>query len=67
MLGSTPLTEQVLRRFADLPETAQTRYGDLLTQQHAVGVGSGLVWAVGMTALLLASAKAGNAISFGLS
>ena len=67
MAVSNPLFEHILRRFADTPEAAQLRYRDVTTRHHWVGVGSGLLWGLGMTSLLLASTEAGNAISFGIS
>ena len=67
ILASNPVVEQVLRHFADSPEAAQVRYREVPARQHAVGIGSGVVWGVGMAALLLASTEAGSAISFGLS
>jgi len=64
---TNPLFEKILRRFADKPEAAQLRYRDVTTRHHLVGIGSGLLWGLGMTSLLVASTEAGNAISFGLS
>jgi glucose uptake protein len=67
IVASNPVVELVLRHFADAPEAAQVRYREVAARQHALGVGSGVVWGVGMAALLLASTTAGSAISFGLS
>ncbi len=67
MIVSNPLFEQVLRRFADKPAAARVGYGEVAARHHYVGLGSGVLWGVGMSALLLASPKAGSAISFGLS
>jgi len=67
MAVSNPLFERILRRFADKPQDAQRRYRDVSTRHHWLGVGSGLLWGLGMLSLLVASTKAGNAISFGLS
>ncbi|WP_151088629.1 GRP family sugar transporter [Hymenobacter baengnokdamensis] len=64
---SNPVVEQVLRHFADTPEAAQVRYSEVAARQHGIGIGSGVLWGAGMAALLLASTKAGNAVSFGLS
>ncbi|QKZ13010.1 GRP family sugar transporter [Spirosoma sp. KUDC1026] len=70
LLLSNPLLEGIVRRY--IPEekedeTADVNYTDLSTRQHLYGLAGGLIWGIGMGALLLASQPAGNAISFGLS
>lgn len=70
LLLSNPLLEGAVRRF--IPEekddeTADVNYNDLSARQHLYGLGGGLIWGIGMGALLLASQPAGSAISFGLS
>ena len=69
LLVSNPPIERLVGRF--IPEerndsTVQL-YGDLNLGQHLFGLLGGLVWGIGMGALLLASQPAGSAISFGLS
>jgi glucose uptake protein len=70
LLLSNSLLELGVRRF--IPEekedeNAEVGYKDMTFQQHLYGVGGGVIWGIGMGALLLASQPAGSAISFGLS
>jgi len=70
LLLSNPLLEIGVRRF--IPEekddeTAEVSYADMTARQHLYGLGGGLIWGIGMGALLLASQPAGSAVSFGLS
>jgi glucose uptake protein len=69
LLISIPVIEPLTSRF--IPEesnqTAIQSYGDMSAQQHLAGLLGGVVWGIGMGALLLASQPAGSAISFGLS
>lgn len=69
LLISNPLLEQLIGRF--IPQESRQApvktYGTMTMRQHMVGLLGGLVWGIGMGALLLASQPAGSAISFGLS
>ena len=67
LLLSNPLVEYAVRRFV-LPDQAnQTTYAATHRREHFVGLGSGVLWGLGMIALLLGSKQAGDAVSYGLS
>lgn len=64
---SNPLMERLVRRFA-LPDKAdQLSYADTPQREHAVGLGGGLIWGLGLATLLLGAKQAGDAVSYGLS
>ncbi|WP_234733906.1 GRP family sugar transporter [Tellurirhabdus bombi] len=70
LLISNPLIEKGVRRFIpeeEKEDPADVQYTTMSARQHLYGLLGGLVWGIGMGALLLASKPAGNAISFGLS
>jgi glucose uptake protein len=64
---SNPLIERLVRRFAVHDEEGQLSYRDTGRREHLAGLGGGLIWGMGMTALLIGSKQAGDAVSFGLS
>ncbi|GAB4025454.1 GRP family sugar transporter [Spirosoma koreense] len=64
---STPLVEYLVRRFALPDKNGQLTYSQTGLREHLAGLASGLVWGVGMIALLLGTKQAGDAVSYGLS
>ncbi|GAB3903008.1 GRP family sugar transporter [Larkinella knui] len=65
---SNPIIERLTRRFG-LADTGPAKTADrrLTLRQHGIGLASGLLWSLGMAALLLGSPQAGDAVSYGLS
>ncbi|UHG94170.1 GRP family sugar transporter [Spirosoma oryzicola] len=66
LLSNLPV-EYLVRRFILTDEDNQATYADTPLNLHLAGMGGGLIWGVGMIALLLGSKQAGDAVSFGLS
>jgi len=58
-------TLQMMRPFTGTPVTFST-YFKGLTRDHLIGVLGGVIWCVGMSLSIIASGKAGPAISYGL-
>jgi glucose uptake protein len=58
-------TLQMMRPFSGTPVTLST-YFTGLTRDHLIGVLGGVIWCVGMSLSIIASGKAGPAISYGL-
>lgn len=69
LLISNPLIERLIGRFIpeDSKDASVQTYGGMSARHHLFGLLGGLIWGIGMGALLLASQPAGSAISFGLS
>lgn len=69
LLLSNPLFERLMGRYVpeEKNDSLVQTYVDMTARQHLFGLLGGLVWGIGMGALLLASQPAGSAISFGLS
>ncbi len=64
---SNPLIERLVRRFVLPDKDDQTNYWDAGRRDHLAGLAGGLLWGTGLTALLLGSKQAGDAVSYGLS
>ena len=64
---SNPLIEHLVRRFALPDKTEQLTYAQTPFPKHLAGLGGGLIWGMGMIALLIGSKQAGDAVSYGLS
>jgi glucose uptake protein len=58
-------TLQMMRPFSGTPVTFST-YFKGLTRDHLIGVLGGVIWCVGMSLSIIASGKAGPAVSYGL-
>lgn len=67
VLISNPLVESVIRRFILPDQDKQTDYAMTRRREHFVGLASGVLWGLGMIALLIGSKQAGDAVSYGLS
>ncbi len=67
ILLSNPLMEWIIKRLKLLEGENHAKYGDASAKEHALSLGSGFVWGVGMITLLLGSQDAGGAVSYGLS
>ncbi len=64
---SGPLVEYLVRRFALPDKDDQLTYQQTGRREHLAGLAGGLLWGVGMLALLIGSKQAGDAVSYGLS
>lgn len=64
---SNPLIEWLVRRYALPDEDGQLTYQTTGRREHLVGLSGGLLWGIGMIALLIGSKQAGDAVSYGLS
>jgi glucose uptake protein len=64
---SNPLVEYLVRRFALPDKDDQLTYQNTGLREHLVGFSGGLLWGIGMIALLIGSNQAGDAVSYGLS
>ncbi|WP_420149316.1 GRP family sugar transporter [Spirosoma sp.] len=67
LAASNPLVEHLVRRFALPDEDGQLNYQTTGRREHFIGLSGGLLWGVGMIALLIGSKQAGDAVSYGLS
>ncbi|GAB4029554.1 GRP family sugar transporter [Spirosoma jeollabukense] len=64
---SNPLIEYLVRRFALPDQDGQLEYQQTGRREHLIGLSGGLLWGIGMIALLIGSKQAGDAVSYGLS
>ena len=64
---SNPLVEYLVRRFALPDQDGQLSYQETGRREHLIGLSGGLLWGIGMIALLIGSKQAGDAVSYGLS
>lgn len=64
---SNPLIEQLVRRFVLSDKPGALPYADTPAREHLAGLGGGLIWGVGLVALLLGAKQAGDAVSYGIS
>lgn len=69
LLLSNPIIERLVSRFIpdESNDASVQTYSGMTARHHLFGLLGGLIWGIGMGALLLASQPAGSAISFGLS
>jgi glucose uptake protein len=64
---SNPLVERLVRRFVLPDKPDALSYSQTPTRAHWAGLGGGLIWGIGLIALLLGAKQAGDAVSYGIS
>lgn len=64
---SNSSVEYLVRRFALPDQNGQPNYQTTGRREHLIGLSGGLLWGIGMIALLIGSKQAGDAVSYGLS
>lgn len=67
LLLANPLIEYLVRRYALPDQNDQATYANTGSREHLIGLSGGLLWGIGMIALLMGSKQAGDAVSYGLS